>query len=130
MLVFILLELLLFIWVLFTWNILPIILFLLVFGLEILNWSKITYHYNTYWYKKIFRGYIATTFGQHIVTYKYSLSFNIKKHEEVHCQQYKKWSVFGFLIIYLFNFLFNLLKYWNFEKAYKNIYFEKEANGL
>lgn len=48
-------------------------------------------------------------------------------HELVHQDQMKKFGIFGFYAIYLTDYLFNLIKYKDHEKAYFNIPFEIEA---
>lgn len=48
-------------------------------------------------------------------------------HELVHQEQMKKFGLFGFYLIYIHDYLINLIKYKNHEKAYYNIPFEMEA---
>lgn len=54
---------------------------------------------------------------------------NIKllRHEEIHLRQQLELLVIPFYIFYLLNYLINLLRYLNPDKAYRNIIFEKEA---
>jgi len=49
------------------------------------------------------------------------------RHEKIHIAQYNETLVIGFLIIYLFEWLRNLLLFGNAREAYRNIRFEKEA---
>ena len=51
----------------------------------------------------------------------------IVNHEAIHTEQIKEWWYIGFYILYLMNYTYNLLKYKNFYKAYRNTYFEEEA---
>lgn len=48
-------------------------------------------------------------------------------HERIHLQQQKELLVFPFFLLYLLEYLFNLLKYKSHYKAYFNISFEQEA---
>jgi hypothetical protein len=48
-------------------------------------------------------------------------------HERIHIRQQIELLVIPFYIIYLFNYLFNLIKYKEHKTAYRNIIFEKEA---
>ena len=49
------------------------------------------------------------------------------RHETIHLRQQLEMLVFPFYVIYLINYLFNLLKYKNTRLAYRNIIFEREA---
>lgn len=51
-------------------------------------------------------------------------------HEYIHTQQYGKFSIPGFLLIYLLNWIYNIIVYRNFTEAYNNLFFEKEAHRL
>lgn len=48
-------------------------------------------------------------------------------HEKIHIRQQIELLVIPFYIFYLLNYLFNLIKFREHDKAYKNIIFEKEA---
>jgi hypothetical protein len=48
-------------------------------------------------------------------------------HESIHVEQYKETLFVGFLVIYVLEFLIRFLFCWNWEKAYMNLAFEKEA---
>ncbi len=48
-------------------------------------------------------------------------------HERIHIRQQIELLVIPFYIIYLFNYLINLIKYKGHKLAYRNIIFEKEA---
>jgi len=52
---------------------------------------------------------------------------SLLNHERIHLIQQVELLLLGFYILYLFNYLYNLLKYQNHDKAYFNIVFEKEA---
>ena len=49
------------------------------------------------------------------------------RHETIHIKQYAETLVLGFLLVYLWDFVHGLLKYKNFNDAYKSIRFEREA---
>lgn len=51
----------------------------------------------------------------------------IMNHERIHHRQQLRWFIIPFYLIYVFSYLFNLIKYKNHDKAYRNIPFEKEA---
>ena len=48
-------------------------------------------------------------------------------HEHIHFAQQKELLFLGFYILYLLNYLINLFRYFNHDKAYRNIVFEREA---
>ncbi|RZJ80749.1 MAG: hypothetical protein EOO47_06605 [Flavobacterium sp.] len=48
-------------------------------------------------------------------------------HERIHFKQQLELLLVFFYILYLFNYLINLVKYRNHHSAYMNICFEKEA---
>lgn len=68
----------------------------------------------------------AITLGP-IVLSRGEMSDITKNHEAIHWQQYIELGIFGFIILYLGWWAFNLVKYRNGEMAYFNIPFEKEA---
>lgn len=49
------------------------------------------------------------------------------RHETIHLRQEIELLIIPFYILYLLNYLINLLKYRNHDKAYFNIAFEREA---
>jgi len=49
------------------------------------------------------------------------------KHEEIHIAQRNNIGNTRFYIQYICEFMRNFIKYWNFDEAYRNISFEKEA---
>lgn len=51
----------------------------------------------------------------------------IINHELIHLRQQIELLVLPFFIIYLFNYLINLIRYRNHDLAYRNIVFEREA---
>jgi hypothetical protein len=51
----------------------------------------------------------------------------LMNHEEIHLQQQKELLVLPFYVLYVANYLFNLLKYRKHHIAYLNICFEREA---
>ena len=48
-------------------------------------------------------------------------------HEKIHLRQQAELLVIPFYLLYLLNYLFNLTRYHQHEKAYLNISFEREA---
>jgi len=48
-------------------------------------------------------------------------------HEKIHIEQQKELFIIGFFIIYLIDFLYFFIKLRDFQGAYYNIRFEKEA---
>ena len=75
---------------------------------------------------------IGVTIGNQLF-FKYEVEYVTKVtlvHEYIHIQQYKKFSIPGFLLIYLFNWIYNMIIYRNFTEAYKNLFFEREAYSL
>lgn len=48
-------------------------------------------------------------------------------HEKIHLRQQIEMLVLPFYVVYVFEFLFGYLKFRNWQKAYKNISFEREA---
>lgn len=59
--------------------------------------------------------------------YKNSINKYDINHEMIHTAQMKELLYIPFYIRYLLEYLFNLLIYWDKNKAYRNICFEKEA---
>jgi hypothetical protein len=51
----------------------------------------------------------------------------VVNHETIHFRQQQELLVIFFYVIYGLNWLLNFLRYWNSDKAYRNIIFEKEA---
>ena len=51
----------------------------------------------------------------------------IINHENIHLRQQLELLLIPFYILYLLNYLLNLLHYFSHNKAYKNIVFEREA---
>jgi hypothetical protein len=48
------------------------------------------------------------------------------RHEKIHIAQYNELLVIGFLLIYFFEWIYNIFHY-DFKSAYRMIRFEKEA---
>ena len=48
-------------------------------------------------------------------------------HEKIHLVQQLEMLLIGFYVLYVLNYLVNLMKYRNHNQAYLNIIFEKEA---
>ena len=51
------------------------------------------------------------------------------RHETIHIKQYAETLVLGFLLIYVWDFLYGFAKYKNYDDAYRSIRFEREAYG-
>ena len=51
------------------------------------------------------------------------------RHETIHIKQYAETLVLGFLLIYVWDFLYGFVKYKNYDDAYRSIRFEREAYG-
>ena len=51
------------------------------------------------------------------------------RHETIHIKQYAETLVIGFLLIYVWDFLYGFAKYKNYDDAYRSIRFEREAYG-
>lgn len=51
----------------------------------------------------------------------------IIRHETIHLKQAEELLIIPFYLLYLLQYLFNLYKYRNHDRAYMNIVFEKEA---
>lgn len=51
----------------------------------------------------------------------------IINHENIHLRQQLELLLIPFYILYLLNYLLNLLYYYHHDKAYRNIVFEREA---
>jgi hypothetical protein len=48
-------------------------------------------------------------------------------HEKIHLQQQLELLIIPFYILYILNYLFNIIRYKNHHQAYLNIIFEREA---
>lgn len=51
----------------------------------------------------------------------------IENHERIHHRQQLELLLVPFYLLYFMNFVYGLLKYRNYKKAYRNISFEREA---
>lgn len=51
-------------------------------------------------------------------------------HEKIHLVQQLELLLVGFYVLYLLNYLYNLVKYRNHNNAYLNIVFEREAYAM
>lgn len=52
---------------------------------------------------------------------------NVTNHETIHFEQAKELLVILFYVIYILNYLINLIRFRNHSDAYLNVIFEKEA---
>ena len=75
------------------------------------------------------KGYVGmTVFPFVILKSKYYLENKTTiNHEKIHIRQQLELLVLPFYILYFGNLFLNLLIYRNFQKAYRNIIFEREA---
>ena len=75
------------------------------------------------------KGYAGLTFFPFIILKsKYYLTNETTiNHEKIHIRQQLELLVLPFYAIYFTNLFLNFLKYKNFQKAYRNIIFEREA---
>ena len=75
-----------------------------------------------------FTGYKAINiFGILFVKSNKRISEQLINHESIHTAQMKELLYIGFYLFYAIEFLYNLIKYRDSEKAYKELSFEKEA---
>ena len=83
-----------------------------------------------------FKGYVAINlFGIIFVRKEYKAGIEtdylyksiLLNHELVHTAQYKELLYVFYLSLYLLNYIINIFIYFNLEKAYENICFEREA---
>jgi hypothetical protein len=58
---------------------------------------------------------------------KYSLNKQLMNHEFIHFRQQIELLIIPFYILYLLNYLINLIRCHNHMEAYRNILFEREA---
>ena len=82
------------------------------------------------WLAKLVKwfGFSAITIGQTIhTTLNLELHPKLLAHEKRHTEQWKRHGIILFPLLYILEFLWNLLWCWNFRKAYLNISLEKEA---
>lgn len=55
------------------------------------------------------------------------ISEKTTNHERIHTAQMKELGYVLFYLLYVVEWFFRLIWYWNFKKAYRNISFEREA---
>lgn len=84
---------------------------------------------HTIYTKRFFRGsYIGIALWPLIIiSNRYRHVPLVVNHESIHIRQQSELLVIPFYIIYIFHYLYNLIKYRNHNEAYRNIIFEKEA---
>ena len=91
---------------------------------------KIWMHYNSVFFKlPLLRNYEAIVLGYHVFFKRSYLETTraVIEHELVHIRQINQYGIFKFYLTYIRDYLKNLWKYRNHEKAYLNIPFEIEA---
>lgn len=69
----------------------------------------------------------GVTIGKTIYYKSSSPNNQLRNHERVHIEQYRKFGVLLFLTFYMLQYLYNRIKGLNHFEAYRNISFEKEA---
>lgn len=62
-----------------------------------------------------------------VKTKKLKLNKVVINHERIHLRQQLELLLIPFYVLYLLNYLLNLLYYMQHDKAYRNIVFEREA---
>jgi len=75
------------------------------------------------------KGYTGFTFFPFVFLKSKDLKSNmvLLNHEEIHLKQQLEMLIVPFYLFYVIEFLFRLLQYRNWHKAYRNISFEREA---
>ncbi|MDR2950716.1 MAG: hypothetical protein LBV71_16130 [Prevotella sp.] len=74
------------------------------------------------------KGYIGINlFGLLFVRNNTNISDKLINHENIHTHQMKELGYIFFYILYIIEFIFRLIQYRNWDKAYRNISFEREA---
>lgn len=71
--------------------------------------------------------YKAITIAPFVLHKRKTVSWVTRNHEYIHLRQQQECTLPGFLLIYLVEFLVRLLQYRSWDKAYRNISFEREA---
>ncbi len=75
------------------------------------------------------KGYLGLTIFP-FVFLKYShlkLNKNLLNHEKIHLRQQIEILIFPFYLVYIIEFLIRLIQYKDWQNAYRNISFEREA---
>ncbi|MDE6415745.1 MAG: hypothetical protein K2K68_01810 [Duncaniella sp.] len=72
-------------------------------------------------------GICLNLFGIYLTRDKSWISVKVINHEKIHDAQQRELLYIPFYILYLIEWLVKLLKYSNWNKAYYNISFEREA---
>lgn len=73
------------------------------------------------------KGYVGITLFPFIFVRKDKVSKVLVNHERIHIRQQAELLLVGFYVVYLVHWLWNLAKYKDANKAYRNIVFEREA---
>ncbi len=55
------------------------------------------------------------------------VSFKVLNHEKIHCVQQKELYLVGFYTWYVIEFILRFIQYRDWDQAYRNISFEREA---
>lgn len=74
------------------------------------------------------QGYKAITIGPFAITKPHTILNPVDlQHEDIHWAQEKEMLILPFFLWYVIEFLIRLIIYRDWDKAYKNILFEREA---
>ncbi|MEH1007192.1 hypothetical protein VDP25_05550 [Winogradskyella sp. ECml5-4] len=75
------------------------------------------------------KGYLGMTIFPFMILKTTSLKGDavLINHEKIHLKQQLELLILPFFIIYVFEFLWRLIQYKNWDLAYRNISFEREA---
>lgn len=75
------------------------------------------------------KGYAALTFFPFVILREKHMENNtiLINHEKIHLRQQAELLILPFYVWYISEFIIRFIKHRNFQKAYKNISFEKEA---
>jgi hypothetical protein len=79
-----------------------------------------------------FKGFVAMAVFPFIFVRKeneYQFSTQVHNHEKTHFEQQKELLFLLFYVWYILEYIIKLFIYQSFNKAYKNISFEREANA-
>lgn len=76
-----------------------------------------------------YRDYVGLTLWPFIILKEPHLKTDtvLVNHERIHLRQQQELLLFPFYLLYLIEWLFRSIYYWDSYKAYKNLSFEREA---
>ena len=88
---------------------------------------NVKFRYNSRVFKVFPKWVAAFAFKNTIYVRGDSISPRLRKHEEEHIKQQRELGIIMFLLQYIGEYIFNIIKYRDSKKAYKNISFEIRA---